>query len=267
LSLNVALDNRTYVSSDVGSDGTSSSFGLSASRSIPLSGGFGWQAQQQLGGNGTNGLAEMDYLGRYGQVEAGVSDVIGNDAAYAGATGALVLLGGNTFASRSIADSFAVVSTDGTANVPVELENNFIGKTGDNGMLLVAPLNAYQNNDISIDPANLPANMKISNVSQMATPSDRAGVLVKFAVSPIRAASIILVDASGKSLPLGSQVTLEGSSGEPTLVGFDGVTYLDTLKLHNVLDVNTPSGPCRASFDYRYKGSSIPQIGPLECVR
>ena len=267
LNLNVALDDRTYVSAGAGNDGTSNAFALNASRSIPLSGGFGWQAQQQLGGSGTNGLGELDYLGRYGQIDAGVSDVIGNDAAYAGATGALVLLGGNTFASRSIADSFAVVSTDSVANIPVELENSLIGKTNGSGLLLVAPLNAYQNNDISIDPTDLPANMKISNVDQAATPSDRAGVLVKFDISPIRAASIILVDAAGKPLPLGSEVTLEGSSGEPTLVGFDGVTYLDTLRLHNVLDVDTASGPCHVSFDYRYKGSSIPQIGPLVCVR
>jgi outer membrane usher protein len=267
LTLDVALDDRTYVSADAGNDGTSNTFGLNATRSIPLSGGFGWQAQQQFGGNGTNGLGELDYLGRYGQVDAGASDVNGNDAAYAGATGALVLLGGNTFASRNIADSFAVVSTDGVANIPVKLDNTLIGKTNSGGTLLVTPLNAYQNNDISIDPTNLPADMNISRVNQTATPSDRAGTLVQFGISVIRAASIILVDAARKPLPLGSQVTLEGSSGEPTLVGFDGVAYLDTLTLHNVLDVDTPSGPCHASFDYLYKGNSIPQIGPLVCVR
>ncbi len=81
---------------------------------------------------------------------------------------------------------------------------------------------------------------------------------MKFAITPIRAASIVLEDAAGKPLPVGSQVRLHDGAGEPALVGFDGVVYLDTLDQHNMLDVDTPSGPCHASFDYHKQGDGIP---------
>lgn len=158
-----------------------------------------------------------------------------------------------------------MVSTEGVAGVPVSLQNNPIGTTDSKGMLLVTPLNAYQNNKLSIDPMSLPADMRIDRVNMDATPTDRAGTLVKFGIVPVRAASILLVDATGKPLPVGSAVRLRGHGGEPALVGFDGAVYLDTLDEHNVLDVTTPIGSCHAGFDYRKQGSGIPQIGPLTC--
>ena len=76
----------------------------------------------------------------------------------------------------------------------------------------------------------------------------------------------VLVDAVGKPLPLGSLVRVQGSDGlQPVLVGFDGETYVDTLNLQNVLDVQTPAGTCRVSFDYPKQGKGIAQIGPLQC--
>ncbi|MEO8459449.1 MAG: fimbria/pilus outer membrane usher protein, partial [Dokdonella sp.] len=236
-----------------------------ATRSIPSVGGFGWRAQAQAGGEATNGRAELDYLGRYGQVQAGVSDFNGSAAAYANVNGALVLMGRNVFASRTISNGFAVVSSDGIPNVPVRLENNPIGSTDSRGMLLVTPLNSYQNNKLSIDPMDLPADVRIDHVETVAAPKDRSGTMVRFGITPVRAASLILVDSDGKYLPLGSQARLRDAPDESALVGFDGSLYLDTLGEHNVLDIDTPSGPCRVAFDYRNQGSDIPQIGPLTC--
>jgi outer membrane usher protein len=51
------------------------------------------------------------------------------------------------------------------------------------------------------------------------------------------------------------------------MVGYDGAAYLDTLGAHNALDVQTPSGRCRANFDYRNDGDGIPLIGPLRCIK
>jgi len=152
--------------------------------------------------------------------------------------------------------------------VPVTLENRPIGTTDGNGLLLVTPLNSYQNNQLGIDPMQLPADVHIDRVKAIVTPSDRAGTLVSFGIIPIRAASVVLVDAAGKPLPLGSLVRVNAQPGEPTLVGFDGEVYLDTLAAHNVLQVNTPAGACRASFDYHQDTrGSIPQIGPLRCMK
>ena len=265
--INVVLDNTTTVSAGVQRTGDSTGLSVDASKSAPSEGGWGWRADLRQGGDQNGGQGELDYLGRYGMVDAGISSVGGQRYGYAGADGSVVLMGGDLFASRRIDDAFAVVSTDGIAGVPVKLENNSIGTTDSHGMLLVEPLNSYQNNQVSIDPMQLPQDVRIDHVKTIATPTDRAGTLVKFGITPIQAGVLTLVDKAGKPLPLGSQVRVHGqTSGDPALVGFDGETYLETLQDHTVLDVVTPEGDCHVAFDYHKVGSTIPHIGPLRCT-
>jgi len=263
----LALDHNITVSGGMQRDDGRTGLVMNAAQALPSQGGFGWRASLSQGDGQDGGQGELDYLGRYGQVQAGLYDVNDSRYGYASAVGSLVLMDGDVFAARQITDGFAVVSTDGVAGVPVNLQNNPVGTTDSHGLLLVTPLNSYQNNKVGIDPMNLPADMSISRVDAQVATTDRAGTLVKFGITPIRAASVILVDANGKPLPVGSQVQLHGHTGEPALVGFDGAVYLDTLDLHNVLDVDTPSGACHVSFDYSRHGDSIPQIGPLTCQK
>lgn len=261
----IALDHNISVNGSMQRLNGKTGFALNAMQALPSEGGFGWRASLNQGAGQNGGEAELDYLNRYGQLQGGFYDIGNTRYGYASALGSLVLMGGDVFAARQINDGFAVVSTSGIPGVPVNLQNNPIGITDKKGMLLVTPLNSYQNNKISIDPMNLPADLNIGRVDASATPADRAGTLVTFDIKPVRAASVILVDIKGKPLPLGSQVLIHGQNGEPALVGFDGAVYLDTLDEHNILDVTTPQGTCHVHFDYHKQGDGIPQIGPLTC--
>ena len=174
-------------------------------------------------------------------------------------------MGGGLFAAREINNGFAVVSTDGVPDVPVKLQNNLIGRSDDQGLLLVTPLNSYQKNLISIDPMDLPTNVRITRVETNATPADRSGTLVSFGITPVRAAQIILVDNQGKPIPEGSMAYAINEKGQSSVVGFDGMTWFDTLKQHNTLRVDTDTGSCRVQFDYPASAKGITQIGPLVC--
>ena len=261
----LALDHNITVSGSVQRDGNRTGFVLDASQSPPSQGGFSWRATARQGGDQNGAQGELDYLGRYGQLDVGFNSIGDTRYGYAGATGALVLMGGEVFGARYINNGFAVISTGGIANVPVKLENNLIGTTNRNGLLLVSPLNAYQDNHLSIDPMDLPAQVRIDHVVALTTPTDRAGTLVRFGITSIRAATVTLHDASGQPLPVGSRVTLAGQTDGGAMVGFDGDVYLDTLNEHNTLIVHTPTGTCRASFDYQSDDQGIPAIGPLLC--
>jgi len=275
VSASFSLDRSISLSSSLQHTNNNTVVTAEASRSTPSAGGVGWrtQARQNLDDDsanrrsGTDGLAEINYLGRYGQAQAGISSNGGGHTSYVSATGALVSMGGGLFAARQINSGFAVVSTDGIADVPVLLQNSPIGMTNGRGLLLVSPLNAYQENKIGIDPMELPADLRIDKVSLEATPTDRAGVLVAFGITPVRSASVILVDKNNQPLPLGSQVRLITNTEAPsTVVGFDGEVYLDTLDEKNVLEVITPSSErCTVSFDYFKQGDEIPLIGPFIC--
>ncbi|MBB6188273.1 fimbria/pilus outer membrane usher protein [Rhodanobacter sp. MP7CTX1] len=263
----LSLDHNITLSGGAQREGDRTGLVMNASQALPSQGGFGWRASLSQGDGQNGGQGELDYLGRYGQLQAGVYDVGDTRYGYASAMGSLVLMSGDVFAARQIYDGFAVVSTDGIAGVPVNLQNNPVGTTDSHGLLLVTPLNSYQNNKVAIDAMNLPADVSINRVDADVATTDRAGTLVKFGITPVRSASIILVDAAGKPLPIGSLVQLHGHTGEPALVGFDGAVYLDTLEPRNVLDVDTPSGACHASFAYARHGDGIPQIGPLTCQK
>lgn len=271
LSASLSLDRNISLSNSVQYTDNSTAFATDVSRPAPNAGGIGWRAQARHSLEGsedsTGGLAELNYRGRYGQVQTGIRSNDGDYASYASATGALVKMGGGLFATRQINNGFAVVSTGGIANVPVSLQNSPIGTTNSRGLLLVSPLNAYQDNKIGINPLELPADLRIDKVSIEATPTDRAGVLVAFGITPVRSASVILTDSDNQLLPLGSQVRQLSNTDVPsTVIGFDGEVYLDTLDEHNVLEVTTPSGDvCTVSFEYSKQGDEIPLIGPFIC--
>ena len=275
-----SLDRNVSMNSNIQHTDEREVFVADISHSAPNSGGINWRAQARHiidnssdsnsnRSDSNDGLAELSYLGRYGRVQAGVSVNDDSYATYASGTGSLVMMGGGVFPTRQINSGFAVVSTDGIANVPVLLQNSPIGTTNSRGLLLVSPLNAYQSNKIGINPMDLPADLRIDKVNIEATPTDRAGTLVKFAITPVRSASIILIDSSNQPLPLGSQVRqLTNMAVPPTVIGFDGEVYLDTLDEHNVLEIINPSGDiCTVSFDYQKQGDEIPLLGPLNCQK
>lgn len=238
---------------------------LDVSRPVDPDGGLGWRARIQ-DGPVHGGLVEAGYRGARGQAQVGVQRSGGARQAWAGVSGALVLMDGQLLAARPIHDAFAVVSTDGLADVPVQLENRPIGRTGAGGTLLVTPLNAYQRNRLGIDPMHLPASTDVSRVEADVVPSDRAGTLVRFGIVEARAASVILHDATGHPLPLGTRVSQPDHDGEPALVGYDGLAYLEGLQEHNRIEAHLAEGSsCTASFDYAPRTGELPTIGPLAC--
>lgn len=267
LGISVALDGGRQASTSLQRNGDRDNGIVDMSRPVPGDGGYGWRLQARDGDDGSGGLAEAGWINNVGRYGLGIASFDGDSYGYANASGGLVLMGGHAFASRNISDAFAVVSTDGIAGVPVRLENRLIGHTDADGMLLVAPLNAWERNKLSIDPMDLPANMRIADVDLLATPRDRAGARVRFAITPVRAAVVVMHDASGQPLPLGSRVQIDGAPGSEAMVGYDGETYLDALKPgKNLLRVETTAGTCYASFDYSSSEDAVPRIGPLTCA-
>lgn len=265
LMVSISLENGINASSTVQQNNDQMSYTLNASKTQPSEGGWGWNMALNRQESQQNGQGELGYLGRYGKVYGGYSRLSDNQTAYAGADGALVLMGGGLFASRNITNDFAVVSTDGIPDVPVLLQNNPIGTSNSSGLLLVTPLNSYQENEISINPLNLPANMRIDPVNAIAIPADRSGAMVNFTVKTVRSALIVVKDAKGSVIPEGSTAIVNGDRAQQAMVGFDGMVYFDTLKAHNTLNVTTSAGVCTAQFDYPDKARDIPQIGPLTC--
>jgi outer membrane usher protein len=274
--LDDSQDRNFYIGLSISLDGNISAFGtmqrnrdqtsysLNANKSVEGATGFAWALNARRSATETTGGAELDYHGRSAEYRAGMTSYGSGRAAYAGVTGSLVTMGGSVFAGRRIYDGFAVVSTDGVPDVPVKLHNNLVGRTDKDGLLMIAPLNAYQKNLVSIEPMELPVNVKVDRVAVDVATRERAGTLVPFVITPIKAATVILHDAKGVLIPLGASVALNGSDAS-AFVGYDGMVYLEGLKPNNTVRVTHDAMTCAARFDYQDPGDTVAQIGPLRC--
>ncbi|WP_323160141.1 fimbria/pilus outer membrane usher protein [Pseudomonas fluorescens] len=235
------------------------------SRAVPSQGGVGFNLGYAKGDGADYRQADVTWRLQSVQLQAGVYGTSDAETRWADASGSLVWMDHQVFAANRIDDAFVVVSTDGYADVPVRYENQQIGQTDRNGHLLVPWSSAYYRGKYEIDPLNLPANVRSPNVEQRIAVRRGSGYLLEFALSRVMAASIVLVDAQQQQLPLGSGV-LHEESGTRTVVGWDGLVYLENLQVQNSLRVTLADGKtCQAQFNVDLQQDQVPLIGPLVC--
>jgi outer membrane usher protein len=241
-------------------------FGQVQATQSPVSiGDWGYQAFAAAGGT-DRAFAELQYRSPWGRVALGADRIERQTAIRAQAQGALSVTDGRAFASNRIDDSFAVVDTGGVGGIRVLSENRVVGRTGSDGALLLPDLRAFDLNRVAIDPTDVPLDAAIGATTQEVRPQDRSGVVLRFPVTPARAALLRLVDEAGRPLPVGSTARLAAGGGRVP-VGHDGEAFLQGLApTDNRLLVERPDGGrCVARFDWRAAPGDIPRIGPLPC--
>jgi outer membrane usher protein len=265
LSVSFGFGHNTSVNATVGRQNGQSNYNVNAIRPPDYDGGWGWGVQ--AGGTGAVPYrqAQLQYLGNDGEVTGVAQDVGGRAGASLDVNGALVLMDGSIQLSRSITDGFALVSSDGVAGIPVLHENRVIGLTDGSGHLLIPDLNSYQNNQVGIDSMKLPADARIATTTMDLVPQAQSGVLAHFGVTRYSAASVILHGPDGNALPPGARVH-HAESGKDTIVGYDGLTFIDSLQRDNHLVIDSGTLYCTVEFAYARPGNgSLPTIGPLTC--
>ncbi|MHC8391381.1 fimbria/pilus outer membrane usher protein [Pseudomonas sp. MDT2-39-1] len=235
------------------------------SRAVPTEGGVGFNLGYAHGDGPDYRQADLTWRLQSVQLQAGVYGNSDAETRWADASGSLVWMDRQVFAANRIDDAFVVVSTEGYADIPVRYENQQVGQTDRNGHLLVPWSSAYYRGKYEIDPLNLPANVRSHNVEQRIAVRRGSGYLLEFPLTKVIAASIVLVDAQQRELPLGSNVVHE-QSGAQTVVGWDGLVYLENLQKHNSLRVTLADGKsCQVQFAVDSNQDQVPLIGPLVC--
>ncbi|WP_423767353.1 fimbria/pilus outer membrane usher protein [Burkholderia aenigmatica] len=236
------------------------------SRSVPSDGGLGWNLAY-AGGGSRYQQADLTWRNRYFQVQGGA---YGGGAGqgytrWADVQGSFVVMGGAVLAADRVDDAFVLIDTQGQPGVPVRYENQVVGKTDGGGHLLVPWAPAYYAAKYEIDPLGLPSNVRVPTVERRVAVRQRAGAIVRFPVERIVSASIALVDAQGRPLPVGARAT-HRESGQTALVGWGGETYFEGLSDINHVDVALPGGrTCEATFTSDAGADRMQRIGPLRC--
>jgi len=283
LSANQNLDDRSdrsvYLTLTINLDGGLSTYGSAAQskETRTYSAGarytaradtdWSWNVQgQNSESRGMSASAQANRSFQVMDLNLGVNSAGNDQNAYAGASGSVVLMGGNLFASRRLSDGFALVSTSGVPGVPVKSENRPVGVTDGGGRLLVPRLRSYQHNKISIDPLGLPVDVRIDTISKDAVPRHGSGLNVEFRIERVQAATVILQNSAGQFIPMGAQATLNDAPQSTSWVGYDGRLYLEGLQAQNHLTIQDGDTQCALRFPYVYAPGTLPEIGPLVCT-
>ncbi|MGR8979208.1 MAG: fimbria/pilus outer membrane usher protein [Gammaproteobacteria bacterium] len=237
---------------------------LQASQSVSQGPGVGWRlrtsddSSQLLQAGGTLNT-------NYGQFSADANLGENGSSVRLGANGSIGWLQGLPFATRDIGHgSFAVVKVGDLENVKVYRSNQLAATTNGSGLALVPNMLPYQDNQVTIDPGELPFDVEIKGVREQALPYARSGLFVEFPVRRSRNALVVLHQFNGKPVPIGARVTLS-PGGKKFIVAKRGEVYLTDLEPDNRIAVQWRDGRCDLPLELPADGPAEPRIGPLIC--
>ncbi|MDQ0586627.1 fimbria/pilus outer membrane usher protein [Variovorax paradoxus] len=268
LSFNLPLDDGVSISTQVDrrTDGRLTG-AVSAMRNPPSGPGLGWRVQAATT-ESQRAQAGLQYNTSQAEFALDVvSDAQGQMATRAGARGTVGWLGGVAFASRPVGQgSVAVVKVDGIEGVPVKRSNQVVALTDARGLAFVPGLLPWQKNQIEIDPADLPLDVEMANVSQEVTPFARSGVVMDFAVRRTRQVLLVLQQRNGAPVPVGAKVRLL-PAGPEFITGRRGEVWLtDLAESRQRLQASWPNGGCTLELAVPASPDGTPEkIGPLAC--
>lgn len=218
---------------------------LGAQRPAPSGGGVGWRTRVSTGAQQRLDLA-LAHRGALGESAAQAVFTEAGERFRFDHAGALGLIEGHAFASRSIREGFALVDV-GAAGVQVRRDRLPIGRTGADGRVLAQGLRAYDRNQITLDVDDLPRDRVPARREAFVTPAYGAGAVVRF-VSAMHEVQESRVRLAAGEAPARGDVLVRARDGARFPVGSAGRVVLNNAEEGDV--VRLESAPtCRGAAD------------------
>ena len=241
---------------------------LQLSRSRPAGNGIGYRLVAELGDSDRR-EAEVSLQNGVGNYTLAAAQSQGQTAFRGSASGGVAFLGGSTFLSRRINNSFAVVQVPGYSGVGIYSDNQLVASTDANGNALLPGLRPYQKNSVRIEQADIPFDTRVDVLQLDAVPYFRSGLLLKFPVKRSRGALLSVVLENGEPLPAGAQVQILGDNiveNEVFPTGFRGEVYLTGLAVSNRLRVTLKEQSCEFALPFPETTDPLPHLGTYTCT-
>lgn len=261
LSVSIPLSRSQSLNITRNQDSDSTNNQLSWSKSL-TSDKPGWGANASVS-QGDNATTHLDYSYRSTWSDAGIGyNHIGQQNNYYGTlSGAVGWFDGGFYAPRQLGDAFAIVDTNGVADIPVLLSHQPAGKTDSHGRLFLNQLVPYYRNNVSIDVLSLPEDYRALYVEKEAIPGNGNGALLNFSVYRTRALLMTVKDKKGESLAFAAPVTVQTEQGgrpqkgtTNTVVGYGGAIYLEDPPERGKVIVHQPGGDCQIRLPEKLPG-------------
>lgn len=244
-------------------DGKSTSYGtLDLQHPVPVGEGWGYYLHGQTDDLYTGGVA---YWGKYGRYSVDGSRANGQSAVRGAVAGGIGLVGGHAFIAPPIDQSFALISVGDVAGARVLQENLDVGRTGDDGTLILPRLPSYTPVNIAIDPTTIPLNSSLGQTVQKVVLLDRTGIVVRFESRRERNALIRLTLPDGTPVPAGAVARVAGRT-DPYPVAMGGEVYITDLGDLQDVDVIWRGQTCRVAIALEKNAPPVADLGPFVCA-
>lgn len=220
---------------------------------------------QHAWGNTERTQANLSVQNNFGQYRVNASHTNGDMFVQTSASGGIALLDKHLFFSRRINNSFAVVKVGDYPDIKIYKNNQLVGTTNQQGMVLVPQLLAYQQNKLRIEAGDLPFDVIIPSLEKIVVPAFRSGLRTDFAVKRAYGATMTLQLANKELLPAGA-IIQNLTTNEQVLVGFNGQAYLTNLQNNNKVQVNWHNNQCEFNLLFKpTNDGSVPDLGAQIC--
>lgn len=265
LTLSASLGSRTSASVSHSRDDDRYNSRVQVQRNLPRGNGFGYNISTEDGRReSARSRAEVAARTDFGTYRAEAAHYRGDTAYRLNASGGVVLLGGNAFATRRINDSFSVVKVGDYPNVTVYNENQPVATTNSHGAALIPDLRSFEENRISFEQSDLPLDARLESRNAIIVPGFRRGVLVGFDVASANGALLTVHQANGEPLPAGT-IIRDINTGQRFPVARRGEAWVTDLKANNQFLALWGDNVCRFTVSMPANPGPMPRIGPLFC--
>jgi len=242
--------------------GRSSEWTASLQQSLPPGPGFGYRLEVNDQERQEAALAARTRIGTY-TLEA--DRVQGQTSTRLGVSGGLAVIGGSAFLTRRITDSFGVVQVPGYDGIRVYQDNQLVGRTDEDGNILLTRLRAYEYNPVKIEQQDLPLDAEVDALQLNAVPYFRSGLTLGFPIRRSRGALFTILLGDGQPVPAGATLQIVGKKATfPVALG--GETYVTGLEANNVIRVNWRGQSCEIAVAFpEGLPDPLPHLGQFVC--
>lgn len=157
--------------------------------------------------------------------------------------GAIHIGRGGIHALGPVSDGYAVVDVAGVPGVPVRANGRDLGVTDARGQLVINNLPVLVPSTITIDDRALPPDVQLEKSEVTITPRRGAGASVSFPLRTQNARTFIV--SRVPALEAGAQVKTDV---EETVMGFEGVLFLEHPKAAGKILITDGQGTCEATL-------------------
>jgi outer membrane usher protein len=209
--------------------------------------------------------ADGVYHSGYGRLGARALLYDGAAQGQARLDGALVWLGQPMLAPDRIDQAF-VVADVGAPGVEVRRQDQPIGLTGRNGLMLVSNVLPYEATRFDIGLDSIGLDLVARQARQTVTASYGAGALIRFGVTPAPAQIRLTVRLpDGGFAPAGALVSVNGGPSE-NVVGYDGEVFVAVACAANRIQVDLGDGRvCAGQFNIDPSAKARLHVADILC--